>query len=57
MSVGQYFTMQAGWTDERYTSRASCCWPGSPTIIVALAAEGRRTLRAKNAARQAAPST
>jgi hypothetical protein len=46
MSVGQYFTMQEGWTDERYTQQSLLLLAGFATIIVALAAEGLRTLRA-----------
>jgi hypothetical protein len=59
MSVGQYFTLQEGWTDERYTQQSLLLLAGFATIIVALAAEGIRTLRAEQAARAsaAAPSS
>jgi hypothetical protein len=56
MSVGQYFTMQTGWTDERYTQQSLLLLAGFATIIVALAAEGLRTLRAEKAARESGPS-
>jgi hypothetical protein len=51
MSVGQYFTMQEGWTDERYTQQSLLLLAGFTTIIVALAAEGLRTLRSERDAR------
>jgi hypothetical protein len=51
MSVGQYFTMQEGWTDERYTQQSLLLIAGFATIIIALAAEGLRTLRAERANR------
>jgi hypothetical protein len=47
MSVGQYFTLQEGWTDERYSQQSLLLLAGFATIIVALAAEGRRVLLAE----------
>jgi hypothetical protein len=47
MSVGQYFTMQEGWTDQRYTYQSFLLLAGFAAIIVALAVEGRRTLAAE----------
>ena len=47
MSVGQYFTLQQGWTDERYTQQSLLLLAGFATIILALAAEGLRVLRAE----------
>jgi hypothetical protein len=56
MSVGQYFTMQEGWTDERYSQQSLLLLAGFAAIIIALAAEGLRTLRAERAARGHVPA-
>jgi hypothetical protein len=53
MSVGQYFTLQEGWTDQRYTYQSFLLLAGFAAIIVALAVEGRRVLAAEA---QAAPA-
>jgi hypothetical protein len=47
MSVGQYFTMQEGWTDQRYTYQSFLLLAGFAAIIVALGVEGWRTLAAE----------
>ncbi|HEY0712149.1 MAG TPA: hypothetical protein VGF45_05720 [Polyangia bacterium] len=50
MSVGQYFTMAEGWTDQRYTDQSFLLLGGFATIIAALALQGRRDLVAARAA-------
>ncbi len=52
MSVGQYFSLQAGGADERYTLQSLLLLAGFAIIILALAAAGWRALRS---ARQAKP--
>ncbi len=54
MSIGQYFTLQTGWTDERYTQQSALLLAGFTTIIVALALEGRRALQLEKQAASAA---
>ena len=45
ISVGQYFTLQAGGSDERYTQQSLLLMAGFAILIVALASEGWRLLR------------
>lgn len=58
MSVGQYFTMLQGWTDERYTQQSYLLLSGFAAIITALAVEARRSraLEAAPAAGARAPA-
>ncbi|HEY0705760.1 MAG TPA: hypothetical protein VGG33_03130, partial [Polyangia bacterium] len=56
MSVGQYFTMAEGWTDQRYTDQSFLLLGGFATIIVALALQGRRALLAARAGTKPAAS-
>ena len=56
MSVGQYFTMAEGWTDQRYTDQSFLLLGGFATIIVALALQGKRALQTDRASATADPT-
>lgn len=49
MSVGQYFSLRAGGADERYTLQSALLLAGFASILLALAAEGWRGLKAERA--------